>query len=263
MSMNTPPSSGGSKPNAFIGWIEAHPAISIIGGLAIALIAGSIFMKGKQPNGQPANGSGATGTGDLSGLRTDANGNPIIYVPTSDSYINEVINKGSYNQYGGQGNVTNNPPPVVPPPPPPRHGHDHDHSHDHDGGPVVKPPHIVRRGHGGGMSPPLIPPTPPHLYGPGHMSPPYIGPHPVPLVPAHGLGSPVHNPVPMPPVKPPHIVKSGDSIYGIAHQNGTSWHAIYTQNKGVIDSGAAQSGHLHPGGPWENLVPGTALSIPA
>lgn len=263
MAVNNPTAPSGSKPNAIIGWIEAHPAIAIVGGLVIAIVAGSVFLKGKQPPGVAS--TPGTGTGDLSGLPTDANGNPIVYVPTNDSFLNQVINKDSYNGAGATTTTTtNNPPPVVvppvvvPPPPPPRHdGGDTDHHQGKPKGPPVKvkPPHIV--------VPPVIPvDPPPHGYGGGHMSPPYMPPTPLP--PVHPpLGSPVHTPTPSPIVKPPHIVKSGDSIYGIAHANNTSWHAIYTQNKSVIDAGAAQSGHLHPGGPWENLVPGTALSIPA
>lgn len=108
------------------GWIETHPALSIgavvVGGL---LLVGIVQSKKQAP---AATTTPTQATGDLSGLQTDANGNPILYRVASDTYINTSIFEDSYNSTVDSHNqsnsnntttTTNNPPPPDTTPPPP------------------------------------------------------------------------------------------------------------------------------------------------
>lgn len=110
------------------GWIETHPALSIgavvVGGLLLVGIAQSKKQAPAATTPAPTQA-----TGDLSGLQTDANGNPILYRVASDTYINTSIFEDSYNSSVDSHNQSNSnntttttvnpPPPDTPPPPPP------------------------------------------------------------------------------------------------------------------------------------------------
>lgn len=71
-------------------WVQAHGAIVLL--VIVGLVVGVVFLK-KQP--PPAAVSGVS-PADLSGLTTDANGNPIVYRAVSDTFVTENIS-GSFN----------------------------------------------------------------------------------------------------------------------------------------------------------------------
>jgi hypothetical protein len=70
-------------------WIQSHGTLVLLG--VVAIVVGIMFLK-KQP---PTAVSGVS-PADLSGLTTDANGNPIVYRAVSDTFVTENIS-GSYN----------------------------------------------------------------------------------------------------------------------------------------------------------------------
>lgn len=110
-------------------WIQEHPWITLAVAAAVAVIIARIFMAQKQAASPPTAttatpGSGGVATGDTSGLSTDANGNPILYVPTQDTFLNYNFATNSYNSTANSDNTTtttttNNPVPPGPPPPTP------------------------------------------------------------------------------------------------------------------------------------------------
>lgn len=114
-------------------WIEQHPWITLAIGAIIAVVIARIFLTQKAAASKPnvtTAGIGSTGavSGDTSGLSTDANGNPIVYVPTQDTFLNYNFASNSYNQDNPVNSnntststttTTNNPPPITPPPPGP------------------------------------------------------------------------------------------------------------------------------------------------
>lgn len=70
-------------------WIQEHSTLVLL--LVGGILVGIIFLK-KQPQVATSTASPA----DLSGLATDASGNPIVYRAVSDTFITENIS-GSYN----------------------------------------------------------------------------------------------------------------------------------------------------------------------
>jgi hypothetical protein len=78
--------------------MKAHTGILLV--VVLGLVAGFIFLK------KPAPATGTTSTAGMSGLATDASGNPIVYRDVADEFVN--INKtiGSYN---GTPTVSHNP----------------------------------------------------------------------------------------------------------------------------------------------------------
>lgn len=74
----------------FMEWVKAHAGILLV--VVLGLAAGFIFLK------KPAPASGSnTSTAGMSGLATDANGNPIVYRDVADQFINVNKTIGSYN----------------------------------------------------------------------------------------------------------------------------------------------------------------------
>lgn len=102
-----------------VNWVKTHTGILLV--VVLGLVAGFIFLK------KPAPASGSTSTAGMSGLATDANGNPIVYRDVADQFINVNKTIGSYN---GTPTMSHNPtqpgpsaPPGVPATPssPPEH----------------------------------------------------------------------------------------------------------------------------------------------
>lgn len=84
MAVNAPPSGGGG----FGEFASEHPDM-LLGGVVVAvLLVGSMFLK-------KSSTTSTTSTSDLSGLTTDANGNPIVYVPTSTSFTTNYTDSGN------------------------------------------------------------------------------------------------------------------------------------------------------------------------
>lgn len=113
-----------ARPNI----IEEHPFLAIVIGLVIVVVVLMLLGKRneKTTTSQPQSSvNGIPASGDTSGLQTDANGNPIEFVPTQNEFLN-------YNQTTDSNNVsnsnnqtstnttntttTNNPPVVLPHP---------------------------------------------------------------------------------------------------------------------------------------------------
>lgn len=182
-----------------------HPYISVGIGILLAIIIFAVVAgkKNTSSSATPAPASSVPGipaSGDTSGLATDANGNPIEYVPTQDNFLNYNYNSttGSYNspvtttttdtstvnnagpQSGNTGTITGSP--VFPLPP----------------SPVPGPP---------------APPTP---------APPSPAPPPAPKPKTFTV---THWPLP------------GSSLWSIAlleYGNPTLWPKIYAANKNTI-----------------------------
>jgi len=71
-------------------WIKGHTGILLV--VVTGLLLGALFLK-KQP---PAS-STTNSTAGMSGLATDANGNPIVYRDVADEFVNVNKTIGSYN----------------------------------------------------------------------------------------------------------------------------------------------------------------------
>lgn len=97
--------------------ITRHPLVALGIGVLLAIL---LFMLFSQKRATSTSTASAPTTGDTSGLPTDANGNPIEFVPTSNNFetITSNSTSGSYNNTTTN-NQTVNPPPVPGPPAPP------------------------------------------------------------------------------------------------------------------------------------------------
>lgn len=69
-----------------VGWLKAHSTIIFI--VVIGLVAGVAFLK-RNPNSTTTTPASSI---DTTGLQTDANGNPIVYRDTGDTFVNVAIN---------------------------------------------------------------------------------------------------------------------------------------------------------------------------
>ena len=93
--------------------LTRHPLVALGIGVLLAIL---LFMLFSQKQASSSSTASAPTTGDTSGLPTDANGNPIEFVPTSNNFetITSNTTSGSYNN-----TTTNNQTVDVPGPPPP------------------------------------------------------------------------------------------------------------------------------------------------
>lgn len=84
-------------------WYEAHPFVALGIGLAGAVAIGYILFHKKTNSTSSATTST---TGDTSGLQTNAQGQGIVYVPTSDLFYNQTTTTGSYNNTSNSNNTS-------------------------------------------------------------------------------------------------------------------------------------------------------------
>lgn len=79
-------------------WLEEHPIVLIVGGIAIFfLVIPQVLKLGQQATGTSSQLAGTSNNtnADLSGLTTSAGGTPIAYVPTQTIFSTTNITKGS------------------------------------------------------------------------------------------------------------------------------------------------------------------------
>lgn len=60
-----------------------------------------------------------------------------------------------------------------------------------------------------------------------------------------------------------HTVQYGETLTSIGSRYGVDWQKIYRANQNSIDAASHAQGHPIPGGPWNNIVAGMKLAIPA
>lgn len=106
---------------------ERHPFLLIAIGLVLVFVVLAFIYKKNQSTPPTTPPVGQPTTGDTSGLSLDANGNPILYVPT-DKFLNETTSDIEKTTTNKDSNNTTYPAPPSPVPHPP---------FDYDGGPLV------------------------------------------------------------------------------------------------------------------------------
>lgn len=148
-----------------------------------------------------------------------------VYIPTSgDTYINEMTDSNNP--------VTTNAYTVNPT--------------------AVLPPRQVNPT----GTPPTSAPKPPVV--------PVAAPTPVVATTPPPVTKPTPQPTPAPSAKPPYVVRSGDTLWGIAQSrlgSGNLWQEIYNANTQTIESTAQAHGLPNSGnGHW--IYPGEVLHIP-
>lgn len=220
-----------------LAFLENNPTITIGGAIVVVLLFGALLLRKAN-----ATGTGTSTTSNLSGLGVDANGNPVVFVPTStefytDNSVAATSAPGAPATIGNIGspapvstttttNTTTTNPPGFP----------------HQGG---KPP--VSPGHGGtgtgGTHPKKSPPPPP----------------------THKPAKSIH-------WTKGHHVGSGETLSSIAAQDQNAvrsqglksfvvtWQQIYQHNKTTIDNKAKA---MHGKAPYYNdLYPGELIVVP-
>ena len=60
-----------------------------------------------------------------------------------------------------------------------------------------------------------------------------------------------------------HIVAAGQTLGDLGELYSVEWQKIYAANRPAIDAASHAQGHPIPGGPWNNVVAGMRLKIPA
>jgi hypothetical protein len=91
-------STGGGVSN----WLNRNPTIALGGVLVIVLLVGGVLLKKKTT----ATATSAGTAQDLSGLSTNSNGNPIVYIPTQTAFTTYNATDASQSVSNtGNGNV--------------------------------------------------------------------------------------------------------------------------------------------------------------
>lgn len=116
------------------GFVQSHPfVVFAIAGVVVVVIIEIFRGQQKAANPPVTANTPSTGTTDTQNYAnsTDANGNPVVYIPTSDTFLNYNYASGSYDTNANNtatttttdttsNNTVNNPaPPPSPPPPAP------------------------------------------------------------------------------------------------------------------------------------------------
>lgn len=104
-----------NQPPSIIARIESHPYISIALALGIAIVLGYAWNKVHGTSSTPTTNAPGTSQGLPT---TDANGNPVYYVPTSNTFLDYNHIVGSYNNTTTNNNEDHDPSPIQPPPVP-------------------------------------------------------------------------------------------------------------------------------------------------
>lgn len=88
-------------------WIEGHGPLIIIGGVIVAVFIIYQIIQKQQHDamGTQTSPSASGVTSDLSGLQVDANGNPVVYVPT-ETIFRTTTNIGGNNTVNSPTNTT-------------------------------------------------------------------------------------------------------------------------------------------------------------
>ena len=99
-------------------WYVTHPWLAIGLGGVVAIVLFAVVARAKNST-SGASAAGSSANANNTGPTTDANGNPVEYVATSDLFYNYTNTTGSYNTTDSNNvtNTTNNNPPPPPPPP--------------------------------------------------------------------------------------------------------------------------------------------------
>lgn len=221
------------------GFFQKWGVFLLIGG-GVFLLSYLLFGR-KQANAPITNATPATtGPGAV-----DANGNPVVeYLPTTgDSYTNVNYSVGAQTNSNNV-NSPSNAPTIAP-----------------GGTDTVNTTTTTTNDTTNTTTNPVAQPV-------RYLGPPLPPPVPVPNPPRP---NPPPTPPPTPaPVQPPpspatrsYTVKSGDTLSGIAAQNGTTWPILYNMNSSTINSTSQQHGNPIPGGPWNNIFPGEVIRLPA
>lgn len=216
---------------------DEHGPLLLALGVVAALLLAYRFMKSAGASGTSSSNTSTSSLaqGDLSGLQTDANGNPIVYVPTStEFYTDNSVNATSAQ--GAPATITENSPVTTT---------------------TVNAP----------VTTTVNPPAPPPVVPPILPGPPPVRQPPVDIPP------PVHNGALV--WDQTFRVLGGENLSVIAAEVTSqvrgqgapstvrvTYQDIYAHNQTVIDNTSAQHGNPIPGGPQNNIFPGEPLIVP-
>lgn len=219
----------GQQPES---WFAQHPFITLGLAGAVAIIIMRIFTNQKSSSTSPTSDtvapSGSNTTNAPNGVpSTDASGNPIYYVPTSDTFLNYNYTADSYNTTQTTNNTTNNTATTTT-----------TNSNNNNSGNTTTEHEPAPPNQG---SPPPVHTTPPPT------KPPVVSPPP-----AQTKGSWTCR----------YTVVSGDTLSAIATRYKTTWPTIYSHNITEINLIAGLMHEIIPGGPWNNIRPGEVLIVP-
>ena len=263
-------------------FIQEHPGLMLGGGLLGAVIIYSL-LKGQNA----ASGIGAPGTAqDLSGLGVNANGQPVVYVPTSTNFVTknvgaEISNDPNLTSFSTGAIVSNSPLTVNTPTPAPTPA------------PVSSGGSSGSSGSGSKKSKAPTPPAAPvppivsksvtitKQYGNGGTnSSTSSNVNTTGGTSTGGVTAVKSTPAPTPASKSikwnyPYTIKSGDTLSGIAtnvtnaaraagapSNTVITWQQIFGYNSSVITSTANAHGNPIPGGPQNNIFPGEQIWLP-
>ncbi len=245
-----------NQSGGIIAWMKAH---AVIAAVFIGLVIGAVVLMFKQ---QPGGAASTAATGNLSGLATNANGQPVVYVPVQNTYENIYAP------------TTTNPPP---PPPPPNNGSGYDPGGNGDPGQDGPPPPSNASGSSGSNNAnnwpnqqpnsggflsgnPIIGGTIPMGDG-GDPSAPPFGPHMAALSPQPPQLLP-GDPTSRGMWTGAYMTMPGDSLESIAHNTSahgvqTSWIDLYAHNRANL-----HAVHGNVIRPHQQLASGVVLSVP-